>query len=136
MAASVFIVWKDEYSVGHDELDSHHKDIIAIINDLYGAIREQAGEERLEEILERLLEYTQFHFSFEEREMKDREYPGLVEHRIVHEGMVARTRGLRKKSIHEKNVAQEAMAFLKEWWLGHIREVDMRYRPYVGTGGG
>jgi hemerythrin len=75
----VFIAWKDDYSVGHAELDGHHKKAVSIMNDLYAAIQEGKHRVQLNGILARLFEYTQLHFRREERLMAEPDISHLAE---------------------------------------------------------
>lgn len=132
MPTAKFVEWKERHSVGNDELDDQHKGLISIINDLYTAIRDQTAQGELNEILDRLLEYTQSHFEREERLMEEHLYPDLASHRIIHDRMVQRTRELRRLALHNENdVAAKTMSFLKDWWIDHIIVMDSRYKPYM-----
>jgi len=127
-----FIVWKDAYSVGNDELNTHHKGIISIVNDLYSAIQNQSAKAELGSILDRLLDYTQSHFQREESLMAEHQFPGLPQHKVVHERMVLKTEELCGLGLrHNDDAVPETMAFLKDWWVQHIRVMDAQYRPYM-----
>ena len=63
------IAWKDYYSVGDESLDAQHKQLLGIINELYGAIEQGADRLAVRPILDRLLQYTLTHFKHEEEVM-------------------------------------------------------------------
>ncbi len=132
MSPAQFIVWNDNYSVGNRELDDHHKAIVSIINDLYVAIQEKSARARLNEILDRLSEYTESHFRREEELMDKLQYPGTPHQKSLHTQMVQKTNSLRKSSACLKDeVARDALSFLKDWWLHHIVALDSQYKPYM-----
>jgi len=64
---STYVPWKDLYSVGEDTLDAQHRQILALINDLYDA--RNAGREYadLAALLDRMVLYTMSHFQHESR---------------------------------------------------------------------
>ncbi|MEA2062127.1 MAG: bacteriohemerythrin [Gemmatimonadota bacterium] len=132
MSYPAYIVWKDDYSVGNDELDGHHKSIITIINNLYAAVQGGSAQEELTVFLERLLEYTQSHFNREEQLLEAHKFPELPSHKIIHKHMVQKTDELRKYSLQDNDkLAYEVFSFLKDWWLNHICVMDMQYSPYL-----
>ena len=62
------IKWNDAYSIGFDEIDLQHRQLIKIINNLDHAL-ECGQPDKLtwikHETLDALTDYTVFHFSFE-----------------------------------------------------------------------
>jgi len=128
----VYLVWSEDYSVGNDELDGHHKNIISIINDLYSAIQTESTPEELNGILDRLFEYTMSHFEREEQLMEEHLFPDLAKHKTIHDRMRIKTDELRRRGLHhKKGVPAETMSFLKDWWLNHILVMDAQYRPHM-----
>jgi len=132
MPTTTFIEWKHHYSVGSDELDADHRRIVAIINDLHNSIRDQSPEATLQSTLVRLFDYTQTHFTREERVMQEHQYPDLPKHRAAHSRLTQRTRELLTRCLHEESdTGVEAMTFLKDWWIDHILVMDSQYKPYI-----
>ncbi|MFH1687400.1 MAG: bacteriohemerythrin [bacterium] len=127
-----FIEWKERYSVGHDDLDEDHQEIISIINDLWSILKAEPTPGQVLEILDRLLEYTETHFQREQQVMVDHQYPDLVRHKGLHSRMVQRTRELHAKAVsNHSEISEESMTFLKDWWIDHILAQDSRYKPYI-----
>ncbi len=59
-------------------------------------------------------------------------YPDLAEHKILHHRMVQKTEELHEQYLqNETDIAMKTMSFLKDWWTGHIMDMDLRYKPYV-----
>src|ERR1700733_9439869 len=84
-----FIVWNDRLSVGVPSLDREHKELIAILNQLYDAIRSNAARDSFSNTLARLSEYTRYHFAHEEALFKNTPYPNAEEHCLEHSNMAA-----------------------------------------------
>ena len=124
-----YIVWKSFYGVGDAILDSQHKQILAIISDLYTAIGEGRDQALLKPLLDRLHEYTISHFDYEEQVMQDHAYAAFAEHKTLHDWLRRRTVELR---AHMNLVTgPDLLHFLKEWWVGHIQSQDKQYAPYL-----
>ncbi len=123
------ITWKDFYSVGDPSLDAQHQQMIGVINELYDAMEKKSAQQVVKPILDRLVKYTFKHFKQEEETMEAVEYPDLIEHKALHDK-------IRQKTINLKDNAdfvtgQNLLAFLKEWWIGHIQTEDKKYAPYL-----
>ena len=80
-----YITWKPYYSVGDDSLDTQHKVIIGLINELYAAVLANRPDVDLKGIMDRLLRYTITHFQHEEQLMLECGFPDLQAHKLLHE---------------------------------------------------
>ena len=129
MTACMHVVWKPFYSVSHPALDAQHKHIIAIVNDLYVAMQDGNDRAVLKPLLDRLVQYTNFHFRFEEQVMQAQGYPASAEHKALHDRLRQRTLDLRD-SI-SLVTGQDLLKFVKQWWVDHIQSEDKRYVPYL-----
>lgn len=80
-------LWKTIYNVGVSELDDQHREIINILNELAYLLQEGRGN--LNNSLDKLVEYTNFHFQAEESYCTKCNYPfidnDLKEHRELRE---------------------------------------------------
>jgi hemerythrin-like metal-binding protein len=120
--------------VGHDELDGHHKTILSIVNELYTGVEEGRRRGPVDRFLEQLEDYAKRHFAREEELMKAHRFPGVASHQAAHRKYVLDLQRLRLKNLEPQGLTRhELLRFLKEWWLGHICDVDRLYGPYLGT---
>lgn len=126
---TTYIAWKDFYSVGHAGLDADHKRIFRTINELYDAICQGNGGELIQPVLQRLVDYSLTHFEREERVMEEHGYPDLAEHRIKHDELRRRARGLAAEA--RLATSRDLLRFLKSWWTNHIQGEDKKYAPYL-----
>lgn len=128
----LFVVWQDEYGVGWDPIDRQHKQLVAMLNDFYVAIQEGNDAGTITEMLQRLADYAQDHFVFEERVMKEHEYPDLPKHRLLHLALKDKTdRWLRQSPRAAQDISADVFRFLKGWWTGHILNQDRLFAPYL-----
>jgi len=130
MAPAKLVVWKEEYSVGSAFIDDEHRRIVDILNDLFNVIRDGKADAALREILARLADYTVTHFRDEEELMARCNYPGLDAQKKAHDFMRARTRQMAFAGSLGEGDARRLMEAVKEWWMGHILEMDRQCRPY------
>lgn len=131
------IGWKDVYATGIVALDNEHRELVEQINRLGEAIRDRCGEDVLQDVLAVLDQYTGHHFSHEERLMQEYGFPGLEEHRQIHQQLRVRVAEIKQNSeTAPERVAQELYKLLRRWLLEHIVEVDKKYGPYLESRAG
>ena len=84
------IEWNDDLSVGIGLIDEQHKMLIERTNAISEAVEMKRGLEKILQTLSFMIEYTDFHFSAEEKVMIDNDYTKLAEHQKLHEDFKAR----------------------------------------------
>ena len=62
---------------GNEMIDSQHKELIDRINQLLESCEDGQGKIKAVKMLDYLLDYTEFHFSAEEKLQEEIEYPGI-----------------------------------------------------------
>jgi hemerythrin-like metal-binding protein len=126
-----FILWQESYSVKQKTLDDQHVQIVDLINELY-ASKSDGSQVAPRRIMEQLRSYTETHFAHEEDMMRAAGYPDAESHARYHAWMTLKTRELSDAVIGSPDIlTDEVFAFLKKWWLDHIRGIDTRYAPYM-----
>jgi hemerythrin len=125
-------VWNDRvFSVHVAQFDAHHKNLLQMINDLHDAMVQKAGSSVIDGVVARLVEYTKYHFTEEERLMKELGFPGCEAHRAEHQTFVAKTLELEGKlKKGEMDLSVQTMKFLLDWLKSHIRGTDRLYTRF------
>lgn len=135
-ASNTLIEWTDELSIGIDEIDDQHKELVVLLNRLHVAITERHGNEVAAEILDELIDYTRIHFAVEESIMRLLDYPDFVEHKKHHEELIAQVMQMKAKvQTGQARIGFELLHFLKKWLTGHIMEEDKLYVPHFVSKG-
>ena len=130
------IVWKEEYSVGVERLDRQHQRIISVINKLIAKPGVLSKSANISSALSELNSYVSEHFLLEEQLLGENGYPGLVEHSEKHTEYGERIADFHlKTAAKNKNVPEELLRFLGEWWIGHILHEDMKYKSFFNEKG-
>lgn len=124
------IEWNESFSVGISEIDSQHKILIGYINDLHAAMSQGKARSLLKPLLAQLANYTEMHFSNEERYMKQWNYLRYVHHKAAHDGFVKKV-GEFKTDVEAGQLLTsiEILTFLKNWLIEHIQGTDKKYAP-------
>ncbi len=125
------IEWTEKFSVGFEDIDKQHKKLIELINKMFEKFLSNQAEEIVKEILDELIEYTQYHFDLEEKYFYLYKYPKAEEHTKIHQNFVAKVLEVKKDLLKNKDdVKYEIYNFLKEWLSDHILGADMEYSKF------
>ena len=121
-----FIAWEKEYNTGIHEIDTQHRRLVDIINELFDARHSQSPQAVLNVISSQLIDYAEHHFVFEEALISRLNKPKLAEHMVVHQKFRDQiTEILRQQSEEEYVVEDILMKFLQGWLTKHILIEDM-----------
>jgi hemerythrin len=123
-----FFQWDPSYSVGIAQFDAHHKELMRLLSEAHENFMAKAGKEPARIVLERLVDYAQYHFSAEEEWMQVQKYPGLKRHTAEHDDFWRKIFDLQKK-LHDgsQQLSFEILTFLREWLDEHICGSDAEY---------
>ncbi len=126
------IVWTEKLSVGITEIDNQHKKWIGIINDLNEAMKGGKSKEVLGDVFIRLIDYTKFHFKFEEDLFEKYGYTDKLTHKMIHQKLVNEVNGYYNDFKNGKlTVSINLMQLLSNWLLDHIQKKDKDYAPFL-----
>lgn len=124
------IEWSEELSVGVPALDEQHKHLIEIINKFEDARKRGKGTRIMGEIMNDLFGYTQEHFAFEERWMKEAGYEKLQQHQSIHRQLLQKIERLQfEHSQAGRRITAEVSELFKYWLTAHILGDDQAYSP-------
>ncbi|GBD90056.1 bacteriohemerythrin [bacterium BMS3Abin04] len=124
--------WSEKLSVKVEEIDSQHKKLIKIINNLNDAWKNDFKFEEFKNVFLDLIDYTEYHFRSEEKYMEKYNYPKLEIHRKQHRAFVDRLMKLKEKcSYNKKEAYTDLLSFLSNWIVVHIMNSDREYVPYI-----
>ncbi|GBE30006.1 hypothetical protein BMS3Bbin04_01031 [bacterium BMS3Bbin04] len=131
--------WDDNYSVGVPQVDTQHKELFKLFNDLSNALSENHEFDNLQLFLSRLGAYVVFHFDSEEKIMEEYRYPFLKEHCEIHERFKQDYSVLAKRFKGGSQVTMEGIRdTIWSWLLKHVIDetvavADQAFGRYVAT---
>ena len=126
--------WDESLSIGIELIDGQHKKWIKHLNNVSAAIESHQGPPQIARTLDFLMDYTQFHFSTEEKHMTENGYPGLGYHKTKHEELKGTLENLVQDFKEEgatDTLADAIGTFLGNWLRNHIREVDQAFGVFL-----
>ena|SRR3972149_9404054 len=128
----MLLKWNKLYSVNVKEIDDQHKKIFEIINRLYH-VHKNIDKGDLEEILNELENYAKYHFSTEEKYFNKFSYSDKENHIKTHEWYIQKIAEFKKRNIN--TIMNDLLKFLRDWWLGHVQAVDIKYSDFFNQHG-
>ena len=125
------IPWNQKLVLGIPAIDDQHKELVRLINSLYGAMKIKAGASEAGKVLDELSRYTSYHFKFEENLFDKFHYPATAEHKKAHQELVAKVVHFQQE-FHQgrAGLSMDLMYFLTDWLKQHILQTDKAYTPF------
>jgi len=130
------ITWSSMFSVGVGEIDNQHKKLIDLINQLNDAMQAGKSTDVLGKVLAELVNYTVYHFGYEESLMGQHKYEDSPAHKDEHKKFVATAGDFKKKfDSGSAVISVEIMNFLRDWLTNHIMKTDKKLGQALGKAG-
>lgn len=123
------IEWDDSLSVGVTLIDEQHKMLIQKLKDLSDALNEGREFNKIMKTLDFMIDYTDFHFSTEEKHMSEHKYPGLEDQKNQHEHFKVTLNHILEDFKEEgptRSLATSINVFLLNWLINHIKGSDLK----------
>ena len=119
------MIWGPMFEVGVHEIDTQHRQLFNLANELAEAIMQRREQDILIRILAELTRYTQTHFTTEEQLMTRHQYPGAEAHRRQHQELVHQVEQLRL-AVQEgqPDAADKVLKLFTGWLAEHIMHID------------
>lgn len=127
-------VWEDKYSLHIAEIDRQHQKLFALFNELYDAMQQGHGTEVIDKVLTSVVDYTAYHFAFEEKLLKEAGFKEEAAHRAEH-GKLAEQAKLLAQRLRsaggDPTVVIATLKFLGDWLARHILVSDKSFAPFL-----
>lgn len=126
------MTWDDALSVRIDAIDEQHKKLIDLLNRLHQSKATKGGDATIRKILKELIDYTVYHFAFEEKLFDKYGYKQAVEHKKSHRMLESQVLEFAKAfEAGSASLSADLFLFLRGWLNGHIRGSDRQYAPFL-----
>lgn len=128
--------WTPSYSVKVKRFDEDHQQLFSVVNELHDGMKAGRGNVVLQDVLLKLLRYTERHFTAEEAVMKELGYPELAAHVDEHHKFIEKvTKVVDQYKANAVGLSVDVLDFLVKWLSQHIMAVDKRYGDFLNAKG-
>ena len=120
-------------SVGVDVLDKDHQILFEMFELLLDSREAPESSEVVGGVINSIIDYTRYHFAREEKVQEAIGYPGLVEHKALHQDLRKTAEEYQKQHLADAVSldVEEFAGFLNDWLVNHIMVDDMAFKSYV-----
>ena len=121
------IQWKEAYSLKNAVLDTQHKKLFKIVNNLYEDFMHGITDLAYESALDNILAFTRYHFQTEEHIMHKIKHPHSYSHNQEHKRFTEKILELKNSVGHDtEEKTNELIKILVNWILHHIIVEDRK----------
>lgn len=118
------IIWRDDYSCGHEVVDSQHYKMVELINQLHADSYLGLAQQRLHGHLEFLFHYVNNHFLLEENLMLLHKLPMESSHRAEHATFRQKLEEIYADFQQGQCDVAGLLELLQRWFVEHMTETD------------
>jgi hemerythrin-like metal-binding protein len=123
-----FFVWKDNFNIGHEVVDLQHRLFLETLNDYYERAFGGKKDTVDKDLIDKLKNYANTHFLFEEKLMESVGYDEIERHRGQHRYFESLVRDFESAHLEGKaETLSSAVSFLRDWFLNHILDEDKKF---------
>ena len=120
---------------GNDMIDAQHKELIGKIDDLLTFCEESKEKVKAIKMLGYLAEYTEFHFTAEEKLQEEISYPDIEAHKKKHAEFKKSIEELHDMLEEEEGPTEDFVYAVRknvvDWLFEHIQKMDQALAAYV-----
>ena len=127
-------LWDKKLETGNGMIDQQHKQLITAINDILKACSSRKWKEEVTKTMKFLYDYTEKHFSDEEKLQLQYRYPDYTNHKRYHEEFKKVVRELSMQLQKEgPNIAliSKVNTSVGGWLLNHIQREDVKVATHI-----
>ena len=129
------IKWDQSFSVNNTVIDNQHKKWIDIYNRMDRVLLEGDLDSQRDinaEALQAMLDYSRYHFEFEEEYLYSIGYSDIVKHARLHKDFDTLIYQYYRKVCDGDTVLNtELLKVIKSWLLNHILVEDKKYSQFA-----
>jgi hemerythrin-like metal-binding protein len=123
-----------DLAVGHEVVDGEHGVQVQLLEALQAALSSGADRGQAEEVLDRLLVFSDMHFGSEELLMRLHSYPRYGQHVDEHRRLIETLRGIQVR-IQQGQQPAPLVSDLRQWLVGHITGMDRDFAEHASGSG-
>lgn len=125
---------QEDLRLGHEAVDAEHGVQLQLVDSLLVELGKDGQRGAAQELLERLLLFTDMHFGSEELLMRLHAYPRYGEHVEEHRRLLERLRDLEAR-VREREASRLLADELRRWLQAHIAAWDRDFVDHAGEDG-
>ena len=127
-----YLTFTKSLSVDYEPLDNQHKRWIDLFNKIYQAYVNKSDSNSVKMVLKDLVDYTIWHFDFENKMMEKYDFQGYHDHKVQHDDILNEVSTICSKLDNGEEISIiNILEFLKKWLINHILKTDLILGRYL-----
>ncbi|MCQ2252775.1 MAG: GAF domain-containing protein [Bacteroidales bacterium] len=115
----------ENYAIGLNIIDSQARKWIEIINRLYAEFKKKSGPKMIVAGIDELIDYSGYHFGFEDKYLKDFNYVKYDEFKQAHDLFLNTLQSNRASYLDGESICLvKTMTFIKSWMVTYKAMID------------
>lgn len=131
LTKNVALEWSPRLMIGEPSIDAQHKRLVQLFNELHEALHGESSRDKIAQVLDALLEYTQFHFAHEASLMKQFRYPEETRHLTMHDDLVKTALEYKRRFETGEAIGVDLVNFVRDWLTNHILKTDRLLADFI-----
>jgi len=129
-----WIPWDNVLATGHVILDTDHKHLVDLFNQLAASVKERRGKIVGAGLLAKIIHYAKVHFEFEEQLMAEQNYPKADQHAAEHARLIKQAiRYMAKFEAESPGSHIPLIHFPEDWLTFHIVTADKELAEFLSV---
>ena len=127
--------WREEFSVGIEEVDHEHRELIELIRSLQQNLQAGAEADEVIDVLGEIYAQIAAHFALEETVMRKYQYDEYLAHKTEHEKLLDDLRDIMDNFEAGESLDYEAALghAVRDWFVNHFKTKDARLHRLLGV---
>ena len=127
--------WRKEFETGIAEVDSEHRELVELINELHKQLDNKASKQAISEFLGEVFAKISSHFALEESVMRKYSYDQYSDHKNDHEKLLDDIRQIMDDFEDNKYIdyAEALTDAVHDWFVNHFKTKDARLHKLLGV---
>jgi hemerythrin-like metal-binding protein/PAS domain S-box-containing protein len=115
----------ENYRIGLNIIDTQTRKWLETINKLYGDFKRKSPAKTVLQALDELIDYTGYHFGFEEKYLKDFSYPRYDDFKLAHDQFIGTLQSNRSNYANGETISLiKIIIFIKSWMSSYKSMLD------------
>jgi hemerythrin len=125
------LVWTEQLNTGIEEIDQQHQQIVDYINQVTDALYSGLPRKKTGKIIDDLVDFTIYHFGFEESLLEKSGYPFLKAHQKAHVLYAQGISDFQSRFEKGEDLSKDVDSLLDKWFFDHLKHDDADFVEYV-----
>lgn len=123
--------WTPEMKIDNGQIDDDHQKLLSIANRILDVEHPKWDVEELRLAIQELFDYTEHHFTREEKMMRQIGYPEVDAHLEKHKSIIHEMGRRLTISRNMNDILSNYRKIMDEWVISHIMEEDKKIRQFM-----